>query len=151
MYDIKVKELQEIIDVKIPQNSKNIGYALSLGDLRENAEYKAAKEEQNQLNAAATRLQDEIDRAQIFDPTTATAKKVYFGSKVKILNINTDKEEEYTILGPWESDPANGIISYMSPLGNCLFNRKKDDELEFEINDEKRKYKILDISVIDFK
>ena len=147
MYDLKLKELQEIVDVKIPQNTKNISYALSLGDLRENAEYKAAKEEQNQLNNAATRLQDEIDRAQIFDPTTASTKKVSFGNRVKIVNNVTKKEEEYTILGPWESDPANGIISYMSPLGSSLFNRKKGDVFDFEINDEKKNYTVLDITV----
>lgn len=147
MYDLKLKELQEIVDVKIPQNTKNISYALSLGDLRENAEYKAAKEEQNQLNNAATRLQDEIDRAQIFDPTTANTKKVSFGNRVKIVNNVTKKEEEYTILGPWESDPANGIISYMSPLGSSLFNRKKGDVFDFEINDEKKNYTVLDITV----
>ena len=151
MLDLKNKELIEIRDVKIPQNAKDIGFALSLGDLRENAEYKAAKEEQTRLGNALTRLQDELDRAQIFDPTTATAKKVYFGSKVKILNNLTNQEEEYTILGPWESDPANGIISYMSPLGNGLFNHKKGEEVEFEVNDEKRSYKIIDISIADLK
>lgn len=147
MFDIKTKELIEIRDVKIPQNSKDVGFALSLGDLRENAEFKAAKEEQTRLNNALARLQDELDRAQIFDPTTATAKKVYFGSKVKVLNNLTHAEEEYTILGPWESDPANGIISYMSPLGNGLFNRKSGEEFEFEVNDEKRSYTILNISI----
>ncbi len=151
MLDRKNKELIEIRDVKIPENSKAIGEAMALGDLRENAEYKAAKEEQTRLGMALTHLQDELDRAQIFDPTTATAKKVYFGSKVKILNNLTKAEEEYTILGPWESDPSNGIISYMSPLGNGLFNRKKGDELEFEINEEKRSYKILDIQIADLK
>ncbi len=147
MRDIKNKEFIEIRDVKIPQNSKAIGEAIALGDLRENAEYKAAKEEQTHLNNALTRLQDELDRAQIFDPTTATDKKVYFGSKVKILNNISGKEEEYTILGPWESDPANGIISYMSPLGNALFNKKKDELVEFELNEEKRSYKILEIAI----
>lgn len=63
----------------------------------------------------------------------------------------TNQEEEYTILGPWESDPANGIISYMSPLGNGLFNHKKGEEVEFEVNDEKRSYKIIDISIADLK
>ncbi len=151
MYDIKTKELIEIRDVKIPQNSKDVGAALALGDLRENAEYKAAKEEQNRLNNALARLQDELDRAQIFDPTTATAKKVYFGSKVKVLNNLTKTEEEYIILGPWESDPANGIISYMSPLGNGLFNRKNGEEFEFAVNEETRSYKILDIGIANLK
>ncbi len=151
MKDIKTREFIEIRDVKIPQNSKDIGKALELGDLRENSEYKAAKEEQTHLNNTLTRLQDELDRAQIFDPTSATDKKVYFGSKVKILNTISNEEEEYTILGPWESDPTNGIISYMSPLGKGLFNRKKDELVEFEVNEDKRSYKILEISIADLK
>lgn len=151
MFDSKSKELIDIRDVKIPQNSKDVGAALALGDLRENAEYKAAKEEQNRLNNALAHLQDELDRAKIFDPTTATAKKVYFGSKVRVLNNLTKEEEEYIILGPWESDPANGIISYMSPLGNGLFSRKVGEEFEFTVNAETHSYKILDIGIANLK
>ena len=124
MYDEKKRQLQNIIDVEVPANSKEIGFALSLGDLRENAEYKAAKERQTILNATATRLQEEIDRAQIFDPTTVTIARVSFGTIAHLVNNSTGKQETYTILGPWESDPNNSVISYMSPFGNAILNHR---------------------------
>ena len=147
MYDIKKAQLDQILKVEIPQNSKEIGDALALGDLRENAEYKAAKEKQHQLNVTAARLTDEIGRAQIFDPTTVTTARVSFGTTVTMLNLIDNKTEEYTILGPWESDPDNNIISYMSPLGNAILNSKTGDKLDFEINEIKRSYEVKAINI----
>ena len=147
MYDIKKAQLDNILKVEIPQNSKEIGDALALGDLRENAEYKAAKEKQHQLNVTAARLTDEIGRAQIFDPTTVTTARVSFGTTVTMLNLLENKTEEYTILGPWESDPDNNIISYMSPLGNAILNSKTGDKLDFEINEIKRSYEVKEIRI----
>ena len=149
MYDIKKAQLEHIVQVDIPANSKEIGEAIALGDLSENAEYKAARERQAQLNATATRLQDEIDRCQIFDPTTVTTARVSFGTTV-YLETPEGKTEEYTILGPWESDPDNKIISYMSPFGSAIFNSKKGETVSFKINDEERKYIIKDIKVANF-
>lgn len=82
MFEEKKKQLQNIVDVEMPANSKEIGFALSLGDLRENAEYKAAKERQTLLNSTASRLQEEIERSQIFDPTTVSVSRVSFGTVV---------------------------------------------------------------------
>lgn len=147
MLELKKQQLDHIISVEIPENSKEIGEALAQGDLRENAEYKAAKEQQQHLNTTATRLQDEIDRAQIFDPSTITRVRVSFGTTVFLKNKNTKETEEFTILGPWESDPDNKIISYMSPLGNALMNAKKGESLSFEINDQKYEYTVSDIKV----
>ncbi len=145
MYEQKKKQLQRIIDVEIPENSKEIGEALAQGDLRENAEYKAAKERQGILNTTATKLQEEIDRAQIFDPTTATVSRVSFGTTVTLKNEESGETEEYTILGPWESDPDSGIISYMSPFGNAVTNGKEGEKLRFVINEREYKYTIAAI------
>ncbi|MFC2288379.1 MAG: transcription elongation factor GreA [Treponema lecithinolyticum] len=150
MLDQKKQQLEHIISVEVPENSKEIGEALAQGDLRENAEYKAAKERQQQLNSTASRLQDEIDRAQIFDPSTVTTARVSFGTTVFLLNKNTGKDEEYTILGPWESDPDNKIISYMSPLGNALMNAKENEELDFEINEQSYAYTVKKIKAVKF-
>ena len=90
MMDQKKKQLEHIVSVEIPENSKEIGEALAQGDLRENAEYKAAKERQQQLNATASRLQDELDRAQVFDPSTR--RRVHdFGS----LGIRTGQQNHF--------------------------------------------------------
>lgn len=134
----KKKELRETTDVLMPQNAKDLSYAMSLGDLRENAEYKAAKEEQARLENLAKKLQDEIERAEVFDPTKYSGDRAFFGTKVSIENEDTGKKEEYTILGPWESDPNNGIISYMSPLGNGLLHSKAGDVINYTVNDEKK-------------
>jgi transcription elongation factor GreA len=150
MYEEKKKILQNIIEVEVPANSKEIGFALSLGDLRENSEYKAAKERQTILNSTATRLQEEIDRAQIFDPTTVTVARVSFGTIAHLTNNLTKKEENYIILGPWESDPDNSIISYMSPFGNAILNHREGENLKFTINEREYDYTINSITAATF-
>ncbi|HQL03888.1 MAG TPA: transcription elongation factor GreA [Treponemataceae bacterium] len=150
MYESKKQQLDHITSVDIPANSKEIGEALALGDLRENAEYKAAKERQAQLNVMATRLQDEIERAQIFDPTTITTIRISFGTTVILQNNTTGEKEEYTILGPWESDPDNKIISYMSPFGNAILNGKVGEKINFTINERDFEFTVVSIEAASF-
>jgi transcription elongation factor GreA len=141
----KQKELKQIIEVEIPKNSKEIGKAIELGDLKENAEYKAGKEKQESLQIAVGRLQDEIERARVFNPAETDIKKVSFGTQVLLLNMESEEEEIFTILGPWESDPSNKVISYISPFGAALFGNKKNKKLAFEINEQKYNYQIINI------
>ena len=150
MYEEKKKQLQNIVDVEMPANSKEIGFALSLGDLRENAEYKAAKERQTILNSTATRLQEEIDRAQIFDPTTITVARVSFGTVAHLVNNATGEEETFTILGPWESNPDAFVISYMSPFGNAILNHREGETVKFTINERDYDYTIKAITAASF-
>ncbi|GHT80487.1 transcription elongation factor GreA [Spirochaetia bacterium] len=149
-YDEKQRQLARIMDEEVPANSKEIAFALSLGDLRENAEYKAAKEKQEILNSTVAKLKDEIERAQLFDPKTVNTNRVSFGTKVVLLNNATGKEEAYTILGPWESDPENRVISYLSPFGGTILNKKPDEKFDFSIGDDKVGYTIRNISAVDF-
>jgi transcription elongation factor GreA len=150
MYVLKQQQLEHIISVEIPENAKEIGEAIAMGDLRENAEYKAAREKQAQLNTTVTKLQDEIDRAQIFDPTTVTTARISFGTTVTLKNNKTNSEEEYTILGPWESDPENKVISYMSPFGNAILNSKEGDNLKFVVNERDCDYTVTKIKAATF-
>ena len=129
----------------MPTNQKEIAYALSLGDLRENAEYKAAKEKQDELNSKVAKLKNEIERAQIFDKSSVSITKVSFGTIVKLTNELSGEAEAYTILGPWESDPSNNIISYLSPLGKKLLNHKPGEHLTFLIHERKFQYKVEQI------
>ena len=145
-YEEKQKRLAHIMEEEVPANSKEIAYALSLGDLRENAEYKAAKEKQEQLNTQVAKLKEEIERAQIFDPSTTNLSKVSFGTKAVLHNNSSGRKEEYTILGPWESDPENNVISYLSPFGNAMLNKAAGDKFEFSIGDEEVSYKVEHIS-----
>ncbi len=145
MYEEKQKQLQNIMDVEVPANSKEIAFALSLGDLRENAEYKAAKEKQEILNSTVAKLKDEIERAQLFDPNSINTNKVSFGTRVVLENLTEGGEETYTILGPWESDPENMIISYQSPFGNVILNKTMGETFDFSINNEKISYTVKSI------
>ncbi|MDR1248480.1 MAG: transcription elongation factor GreA [Treponema sp.] len=148
-FEEKQRELARIVDVEIPLNSKEIGFAISLGDLRENAEYKAAKEKQDLLNTTAAKLKDEIERAQLFDPASVNVNRVSFGTRALLVNGSSGESETYTILGPWESDPDNRIISYLSPLGSAILNKKLGEQFDFSINDEKVSYTVREITAAE--
>ncbi len=140
--DKKKLELKHILEVEIPLNSKEIGIAIELGDLKENAEYKAGKEKQELLNISVGKLKEDIEKCKVFDPSTADISKVSFGSVVELKNLESGEKEVFTILGPWESSPEENIISYMAPFGNALLNAKKGETLDFIINDRNYKYKV---------
>jgi transcription elongation factor GreA len=147
-YEEKNRLLAHIMDVDVPANQKEIAFALSLGDLRENSEYKAAKEKQDELNAKVAKLKNEIERSQIFDPETITMSKISFANEVLLHNDADNVDETYTILGPWESDPTNHVISYLSPLGKRLLNHKIGDKLTFVIHERKFSYTVKAIKAI---
>ncbi len=144
------EELRHILEVDIPQNSKEIGAAIEMGDLSENAEYKAAKEKQESLNIHVGKLRSEIDKAKVFDPKDISLSEVGFGIKATLENLDKSEQEQFTILGPWESDPDTGIISYLSPFGNALLGARKGEEISFEINERKSNYKVLSIVKAEF-
>jgi transcription elongation factor GreA len=150
MYEEKQRQLTHIMEVEVPANSKEIENALLQGDLRENAEYKAAKEKQDMLNSTVAKLKEEIEQAQLFDPATINTAKVSFGTKVTLKNNGSRKHEEYTILGPWESNPENGIISYLAPLGKAMLNKGIGDKFDFTVSNEKVSYIVEKISAVPF-
>jgi transcription elongation factor GreA len=149
-YFRKQKELNHILDVEVPRNSKEIGAAMELGDLRENAEYKAAKEKQEMLNNAAGKLKEDLERAFVFEKKDVKTDSVGFGTTVFLKDNQTDKTEEFTILGPWESRPDENVISYLSPLGSELINHKKGENLKFTINERECDYTIEEIRPAEF-
>jgi transcription elongation factor GreA len=144
-YEEKQKALKQIIETEIPMNSKEIGMAMKKGDLRENAEYKAALEKQDLLKTSVSKLQEELQNAEIFNENEVNTNSISFGTVAELLNISNNQNEEYTIFGPWESDPSNNIISYLSPLGTNLYNHKVGEELKFKINEQEFHYQIKNI------
>ena len=102
------------------------------------------------MNLELSKLTSELARAIVFDPTTATTSVISFGNTVTLTNNTSGKDETYTILGPWESDPENKIISYMSPLGNAILNGKKGEKLSFEINERDYNYTVKNIEIANF-
>ena len=148
-YEEKQRQLTRIMEVDVPANSKEIEAALLHGDLSENAEYKSAKERQEQLNTQVAKLKEEIERAQLFDPNSINTSKASFGTRVLLRNDTKDRKEEYTILGPWESDPDNNVISYLSPLGNVILNKAEGEQFNFSINNENVSYVVEQISAVN--
>jgi len=150
-YEAKQRELKHMLDVDIPDNSKEIGVAMSKGDLRENAEYKAALEKQELLKVAASKLKEELQQAQIFNENDVKTDRIGFGTRARLLNSKTGQKEEYSILGPWESNPAKNILSYLSPLGMALWDHSKGEELRFTINQNEFHYVVEDVEKADLR
>ena len=142
------KALEEDIQKnQLPAVAIEVQEAREKGDLKENAEYHAAREKQQFLNKKLQKLQEELNRAVIFDPTTATSSIISFSTTVTLFNKKTEKEEVYSIFGPWESDSDNNVISYMSPFGNALLDHKAGEEFDFTVNDTEYSYKVVKIEV----
>lgn len=150
MLEKKRAELEHIATVLIPENSKEIGEAAAKGDLKENAEYHAARERQKELNAKAAELERDTNRAQAFDPTTITKARISFGNIVTLVNDDTGEKNTCTILGPWESDVENGIISYLTPKGRALLGAKVGDKVSWSVQGETYNCTVEDIDIAKF-
>ncbi|OGZ72630.1 MAG: hypothetical protein A2908_04520 [Candidatus Staskawiczbacteria bacterium RIFCSPLOWO2_01_FULL_38_12b] len=134
-------ELHELKTVKIPENIKLIKYAAAEGDLKENAGYHDARERKTWLLRRIEELENAINDAVIYEKKDSD--KVQNGSIVKILMDG--KKETYEIVAPTEADILKNKMSYQSPLGQQLINRKAGEEFNYEIKDKKMKVKVLSI------
>jgi len=141
----KKAEAEKLQNEDLPNNAQDIADAKAKGDLKENAEYKAARELQHMLQLRLATLQSELARAVIFDPTTSTTSIVSFATVVTLTNNDTGKDETYTILGPWESDPVNNVLSYLSPFGTAIMDKKVGETVKFTVNERKCNYTIKEI------
>ncbi len=142
----KKAEIDNIKNVELETNKKDLADAKAKGDLKENAEYQAAKERKQFLEHTLSKLQEELNRAVIFDPTTSTTAVVSFATEVTLHNNLENKDEVFTILGPWESDPDKNIISYMSPFGNAILDKQVGDSVKFVINEHNYDFTIKEIN-----
>jgi transcription elongation GreA/GreB family factor len=124
----KRSELKRLLEEEIPTNRKAIEEARALGDLRENFEYKAARQRHEFLTALATELDADLSRSQALDPSTIDASQVRIGTAVTL--ISAELERTITILGPWESSPENSIVSYESDLARSLLGKREGDEVD---------------------
>src|SRR5580698_3495407 len=135
-------EYREMVDKKIPGNSKEIAVARSYGDLRENHEYKAAKEMQKVLLRRKDELEAQFNRARGMNFANAKTDVVGPGTVVTVTDLATNQVETFTILGAWDSDPDKGVISYLTPVAMSLVNRKVGEEVEFEFQGSKRRQRV---------
>ena len=127
--DLK-KELEDLINVRRPENIQAIKEARSLGDLSENAEYDAARNEQAQIEARITQLEKMLENVSII--TEVNTDTVSIGNTVSIKYVDDDDEEEYKIVGSQEADPFESKISNESPIAQALFNHKVGDVVTVE-------------------
>ena len=135
-------EYTELVQKKIPANSREIAIARSYGDLRENHEYKAAKEMQKLLMRRKAELEIQLLRSRGTDFANPKTDVVSVGTQVKVTDLDNNNEETYAILGAWDFDAEKGIIRYQTPLAQALMNQAPGKEVEFELDGLRNRYRI---------
>ncbi len=141
----KLKELLASLKEERPKISKEIEVAREHGDLKENAEYHAAKERQGMVEAQIKDIEDKLSRAEVIDPSKLTGTRVRFGATVTLFNLDTEEEAKYQIVGADESDIDHGMISVSAPLARALIGRDVGDEVAVKLPGGTRNYEIVDV------
>lgn len=136
-------ELKQIKEVDRPENVREIEVALGHGDLRENAEYHAAKERQAQLDARMRYLEARIGMAQVIDPETLKESKITFGATVTLLDLSNDQKVVYRIVGEDESDASAGKISLGAPIARAMLGKRVGDEVLVKLPKGDREYEVV--------
>ena len=144
-YEKLQAEVKNLKQVKRPQVVKDIEEALEHGDLKENAEYHAAKEMQKIIDNRLTELSDILGNSKIVDPSELEHSKISFGSTVVMTNMDTDEEVTYTIVGGCESNPDIGLISFGSPLAKQLLGREEGDEVKVRLPGGEKEFEIDEV------
>ena len=136
-------ELENLKTVRRKDVAEKIKEARGQGDLSENAEYDAAKEEQAEIEARIVQLEKMLRNAEVIDEEEGAKDTISLGTTVTVLDVEFDEEMEYTIVGSAEADPMNGRISNESPVGMALLGHKKDDIIMIETTDGVVEFKVL--------
>ena len=140
-------ELKKLKSTDRPSVIKAIAEAREHGDLKENAEYHAAKEQQGFIEGRIKELEGKLSHVQAIDVTEVNAGgKVIFGSTIKLLDDDTEKEITYRIVGQDEADIKTGLISYTSPIARALIGKVEGDAVEFNAPDGEKSYELISIS-----
>lgn len=139
-------ELEQLKTVERANIAQVIDTARELGDLKENAEYHAAKDKQGLMEARILDLTDLIGRAQVIDPSTLPHKRVSFGSTIELVDQEDESEVCYTLVGSQESNPDKGFISIGSPMAKALLGKEEGDEVEISLPSGQKAFDIESIS-----
>lgn len=145
-YDKLKTELDRLRNAEMIEITKRVATAREMGDLSENAEYHAAREDQGILQARINDLSDRIARAVIVDPSKMPKDTVVFGSKVRVMDLDMDEEETFELVGPGQENPDKGRILSTSPIGQGLIGRKKGESVKIEVPRGTIHFKVLEIS-----
>jgi transcription elongation factor GreA len=144
-YNRLSEELEQLKSVERGVIAQVIDEARAQGDLKENAEYHAAKEKQGLMEARIAELTDVV----VVDPSTLAHTRVSFGSTVQLTDQKTDEEICYTIVGGQESNPTKGLISIQSPMARALIGKEEGDEVSLTLPSGKRTYDIEEVSYVE--
>ena len=142
-------EYEHLIKHEIPDNRKDIAIARSYGDLRENSEYKGAKEAQRVLMRRKAELERDLGLARGTDFSDAPEDSVGVGTRIEVTDLNANEKQTYEVLGAWDGDPDQGRLSYQSPLAQAFFGKKAGEEAEYATDRSSTKYRIESITKID--
>lgn len=138
-------DLQRFKHVERPRVIKDIEEALAHGDLSENSEFESAKERQSFIEGKIMELEAKLASAEIIDPSTLKADRVVFGATVSLLDVETEEEVQYQIVGGDEADVKAGRISYESPIGRALMGKQIEDEVRVEVPRGTREFEVINI------
>lgn len=144
-YNKITKELEFYKKKERPETVIALDEARQLGDLKENAEYHAAKDKLGLIDIQMAELGAIISQAIIIDPTTLNHERVSFGSTVEILDINSEEEFTYTIVGGVESSAEKGLISFNSPLAKQLLGKEEGDEINAKLPGGTKSFEVLSV------
>lgn len=144
-YEKLIAELNYLKTVKRKEIAEHLEHARSMGDLRENAEYDAAKNEQAHLEKRMAELENKLSQASLIDEESMAKDKVLIGAKITIIDLDTKEESAYALVSSEEADFSQNKISTSSPIGKALLGHKKDEVVEVKIPKGTVRYKILKI------
>lgn len=140
------RELEDLKSVQRPRVIAAIAEARAHGDLKENAEYHAAKEQQGFIEGRISEIEDRLGRAEVIDPAKlAAGGKVVFGATVQLVNVDSDEEVTYQIVGVDEADIKQGRVSFRAPLARALIGRAVGDEVTVPAPGGEQHYEILSV------
>ena len=145
-YKVLKDELTRLETIDRFEIAKAIGVAREHGDLKENAEYHAAKEKQGHIEGRILELKDKLSRAEVIDCSKVMTGKVVFGTVVRLLDLDSDEEITYQLLGPEEADVKNGSISVLSPLGRSMLGKEVGDDVVANTPGGTREFEVVDIT-----
>jgi transcription elongation factor GreA len=148
-HELLQTELKRLKSVERPQVIQSISEARAHGDLKENAEYHAAKEQQGFIEGRIKECEGKLSNLQVIDVTEVDAKgKIVFGSTVELLDLSSDTEIVYRIVGEDEADIKQGMISFTSPIARALIGKNEGDEIAFSAPGGEKEYEVISVTYV---
>jgi transcription elongation factor GreA len=148
-HELLLEEVKRLKSVDRPQVIKAIAEARAHGDLKENAEYHAAKDQQGFIEARIKEIEGKISHVQVIDVTAIDARgKIVFGSTVVLIDEKTGTEITYRIVGEDEADIKNGLISFTSPIARALISKNEGDVVEFQAPDGEKSFEVIEVRYV---